>query len=102
MSDLARLETALELTERMLETARAQDWERLTDLEAARRQHLQEAFTGKVSGAEAPAFAALAQQILALDRELIAAGEQERVTLGEALARLESGRRAKRAYAAAR
>jgi hypothetical protein len=100
MSDVHELERALRLTESMLEAARSGDWEQVSELERERRAHVQSAFEGPVSGGDAPVFAELAQRILTLDRELVAAGEQGRLTLAEALARLHNGQRAAQAYAA--
>lgn len=100
MANLRDLETALVLTEAMLQTAREEDWDRLVELEAVRRAHIGAAFSGPLSGPGAPQFAAFAQRILALDRELIALGEQGRRSLGEALTELRAGRRARAAYVA--
>ena len=100
MSDVHDLETALRLTEAMLKAARAQDWDRLVELEAVRRGHITHAFVGSVSGEDAPVFAEIAQQILALDRELARLGEEGRLSLAEALSHVRTGVRARKAYAA--
>jgi hypothetical protein len=99
MSDIHDLETALRLTEAMLEAARGQDWDRLVELEAVRRGHIATAFKGSVSGDDAPVFAEIAQQILSLDRELVRLGEEGRLSLAEALSRIQAGTRARKAYA---
>jgi hypothetical protein len=99
MSDIRDLETALRLTESMLDAARAEDWDRLVDLERERHGHISSAFSAPLCGADAPRFAEIAQQILTIDRELVRIGEHGRVSLGEALAQVRAGRRAERAYA---
>ena len=100
VSELHDLETALRLTEAMLEAGRAQDWDRLVELEAVRRGHIASAFAGSVSGRDAPAFADLARRILALDREVVRLGEEGRMSLAQAISRLQTGDRARKAYAA--
>jgi len=100
MSNLRDLETALVLTEAMLRTAREADWDRLVELETVRRQHIGAAFAERVAGHEAPLFAQVAQRILSLDRELIALGEEGRLSLAEALGQLQAGRRAQTLYRA--
>lgn len=100
MSNIRDLEVALRLTQAMLDAARAEDWDRLVELEAVRRGHITAAFGGAVAGADAPAFAELAQRILVLDRQVVALGEQGRLSLAETLSRLQTGQRARVAYAA--
>jgi hypothetical protein len=100
MSNIRDLDVALRLTQAMLEAARAEDWDRLVELEAVRRGHIAKAFEGTVTGPDAPAFADVAQRILALDRQVVALGEQQRLSLAEALSQLQTGRRARVAYAA--
>lgn len=100
MSNIRDLEVALRLTQAMLDAARAEDWDRLVELEAVRRGHITTAFDGAVTGADAPIFAEVAQRILALDRQVVALGEQGRLSLAETLSRLQTGQRARVAYAA--
>jgi len=100
MSSIRDLEVALRLTQAMLDAARAEDWDRLIELEAVRRGHITVAFEGAVAGADAPAYAEIAQQILALDRQVVALGEQGRLSLAQALSHLQTGQRARVAYAA--
>ena len=100
MSNLRDLEDALGLTRAMLEAAHAGDWDHLVELEAERRAHIAAAFEGLVTGPDAPLFAEIAHSILALDRQVVALGEQGRVSLAEALSQLRVGRQAQVAYAA--
>jgi hypothetical protein len=100
MSDIRELEAALGLTETMLEAARAEDWERVTQLETSRQACVRAAFSGTVAAADAPVLAGLAQRILALDGELAHLGEGGRLTLFQALKTVQVGRRAQRAYGA--
>jgi hypothetical protein len=100
MSDIRELEAALGLTETMLNAARAEDWERVAELETRRQACVQAAFAAPVGAADAPVVAGLARQILALDGELVSRGEGGLLTLSEALRKVQVGRRAQKAYAA--
>ena len=87
----------LALTAAMLDSARAQDWVTVANLEAARAVLLHEVF--EQSGQYTPEqLADLARQVLELDQELIALGTQARDVVAGELNQLRQVRRAHDAY----
>lgn len=87
----------LSLTAAMLDSARAQDWASVANLEATRAVLLHEVF--EQSGLYAPEqLAGLAQQLLDSDRELIDLGTQARDAVAGELTQLRQQRRAHEAY----
>jgi hypothetical protein len=87
----------LSLTAAMLDSARAQDWVTVANLEAPRAVLLHAVF--EQSGQYTPAqLADLARQVLVLDQELIALGTQARDTVAGELNQLRQLRRAHDAY----
>lgn len=91
------LDEILALSAAMLDAARGQDWVGVANLEVARDALLKAVF----EGTERPApetLAAVTQQVLESDRELIALGEQARGEFAAALSELRQVRRAQTAY----
>jgi len=87
----------LKLTAAMLDSARAQDWVTVANLEAARAVLLHGVF--EQDGQHAPEhLAVLARQVLDLDQELIALGTQARDAVAGELGQLRQSRQAHAAY----
>lgn len=91
------LDEVLALSAAMLESARAQNWAAVANLEATRASLLRTAFENR-SGHSPEQLARAAQQILDSDRELIGLGERARGALATELTQLRHGRRAQQAY----
>jgi Flagellar protein FliT len=91
------LDEVLALSAAMLESARAQDWVAVANLEAARASLLRAAFEDRSLHAPEQ-LARAAQQILDSDREVIGLGERARGALAGELTQLRHGRRAHQAY----
>jgi len=100
-SDIQRqeqLERILSMTRSMLELARAQDWEALSELEPQRRQLIMAFFTEAPSLQEAAQVASVIEQVLAIDRETMGLGQAGLKQLGADLRNVGIGRRAHQAY----
>ena len=92
----ALIDEALALTHAMLASGAEGDWDRVIELEPARRERLHRAFqpgAGIDQGA-----AAKAREILALDKQLVAAGVAARDQVAGELAGMNKGRKAAKAY----
>jgi hypothetical protein len=91
------LSELLSLTVAMLDSARAQDWASVANLEATRAVLLHEVF--EQNGQYTPEqLADLAQQLLVSDRELINLGTQARAAIADKLTETRQLRRAHDAY----
>lgn len=91
------LDEAVALSAAMLESARAQDWITVANLEAARSALLHDALEG-CARPSAEALAAALPKILDCDRALIALGEAARTEISATLLQFRHGQRARTAY----
>jgi hypothetical protein len=92
------LATLLAQSEAMLAAAAAGDWERVTALEAERRQTLDSLFDGATPRCDRARLTGCLQRVLELDRKLNESARCAQREIGEELERLRTGRRAVQAY----
>ena len=91
------LDEALALSTAMLESARAQDWIAVANLEVARSALLRQALEA-ADRPPAEVLAVVLPKILECDRELLALGEAARTDVSAKLLEFRQGRRAHAAY----
>lgn len=89
---------AMKMTADMYQLAADDEWERLTELEAARRLQLEKVFAHPVAPEAAEAVADGVRRILAIDREIMEKGRLAREDYATRLGDLANGRRANNAY----
>lgn len=97
--DIENIAKLRELTQQLLERARAEDWEAAADIENTRRPLLYGVFGQVVPGTHVR-HRALLNEILAADREIIALAQQRHAELAELLRQAGQGRVALKAYGA--
>jgi flagellar protein FliT len=96
---LSRYREIRKTTQRMLEAARAGEWDRLVELEAARRDLIGAVTAESVSfGPLAAEKDALIQAVLEADREITALTRAWMDEMNEVLASVHAQRRLERAY----
>lgn len=93
-----RLADVERLSGEMRDAARAQDWDRLTELEDRRRGALAHLFAGAPPTCERARLVEAIRRVLEIDREVIARGETGRQEAATALGDLDRGRRGIAAY----
>lgn len=94
----AALTHALELSRHMLAACRRQDWALLAQLESQRGKLLEQAFAGSAESGKAATVAETIQQLMALDRDIIACCEDEKQSCVQQLQQLARGKNAADAY----
>lgn len=94
----AVLTHALELSRRMLTSCQNQDWTQLVQLESQRRGLLEQAFAGSAESGSTAALAETIQQLISLDREILACCEEEKASCAQQLQQLAKGKHAADAY----
>jgi hypothetical protein len=87
----------------MLSSARSQDWDAVGEMELRRRELFDRVLAspgdGKPRGAgDTKRLAAVIQEVLELDREMIRLGEEGRKELMGKMAAIQEGKRARNAY----
>ena len=92
------LDDALSLTHEMVAKAEVHDWQTVIDLEARRRQTLEQAFATRDPLSED--LAAKVHAILDLDKGLLEVSTRSRDELGGELSQVSKGNRANHAYQA--
>ncbi len=97
----AQMQAIVAMSASMLAEARRGEWQSVVRLEQERRAALDGFFTVPVPMAEAGFIAAALQQILALDMELVALGENARRGALAELSHFATARQAQQAYAGA-
>ncbi len=93
-----RWEGIVALSEAMLEAARAEHWDRVTELARRRRSEVERFFTTPVAEHEAAWLSEGIRSVLDLDRELLELVEAGREASSAAVVRLHRGRTAQAAY----
>lgn len=88
-----------ELTQRLLDCARAEAWEEAVDIEAVRRPLLHDVF-GHVPGGTHVQHRDLLNEILEADRQIMALAQRRRAELADLLRQTGQGRAAMKAYGA--
>lgn len=92
-----QIDMLMSLTQDLLRSARAADWDETTQLEAARRPLLYQIF-GAVKPGKHIRYRALLQEILSVDREIMLLAQQRRDELAGLLHQVGHGRTALKAY----
>lgn len=85
------------LTQQLLECANAGEWEAAAEIEIARRPVLYSVF-GQIEQGTHCRHRSLLNEILAVDREIIALAQQRQVELADLLRQASQGRAAMKAY----
>jgi len=99
ISSTATLDALLSLTQALLGSAKAGDWERVTVLESERRPLIYAAFAaGGVAVGDNPDRQAVIREILDADRQVMDLARQQRDDLQSQLRDLGYGKSALRAY----
>ena len=93
-----QLVAILDLTTSMLEAASSDDWQRVIDLESARRPLLVNLLPAPSSPAGAALMADCIEQILQADARIIELGKSSRQGLAAELGAIDRGRTAQQAY----
>lgn len=86
------------LSEQMLKLAQDDAWETLADIEPQRRDLIMKFFERPAGEDEAAEIAATIQDVLEIDKEIIARGRQGRDAIRRELNQIAHGRLAVRAY----
>ncbi len=92
------LQSALELTHKMMAVAKAGEWDLLPDLERERHQAINSAFVQPVPPTEADPLLGLTREILEANLELLSLSKKGRQELSAGLKKITTGRRAVTAY----
>lgn len=93
-----QLQDIIQLSQQMLSQARDNEWERVTELEAKRREMVLVCFRQTTSDQDSPAVAAAIREILHLNQEVAELGRQYRDQLGSEIRTHNAGRTASAAY----
>lgn len=94
----APLSLIIELSRAMLEAARQSDWVAVAEYEQKRRAMITRAFSAAAGAVAVGGLAAEIEQVLRLDRELMALAEGARNDCAAQLRTLRNGKKALRAY----
>ncbi|KAF0193034.1 MAG: hypothetical protein FD165_137 [Gammaproteobacteria bacterium] len=94
----APLTLIIELTRKMLAAARQSDWDTVLSYENRRRLIMQQTFTNVPALSELSNLASCIEEILGLDRELIALAEGARTGFADQLSVLRTSKKAVKAY----
>lgn len=92
-----QIDMLMSLTQDLLRSARAADWDATTQLEADRRPLLYQIF-GAVTPGKHIRYRSLLQEILSVDREIMQLAQQRRDELAGLLHQVGHGRTALKAY----
>jgi hypothetical protein len=95
---LEQIQAILELSRQMLELASAREWEVLAAVEPTRRQLLHKFFGVAATPQDTAPIAAFIQQVLAVDRQIVAWGDAYRLALMDRLNGIGRARLACHAY----
>ncbi len=99
MTDKAQeLQQLISLSRMMLEKAREESWDDVFVLEAERSELIRLFFSESVEQADADAVAAGIQEIMAIDRDIMALGTLKKLDLAQTLQALNQGKKAVKAY----
>jgi len=99
MTDKAQdLQQLISLSRIMLEKAREESWDDVFALEAERSELIRLFFLEPVQQADAVAVAAGIQEIMAIDRDIMALGALKRRDLAQTLQTMDQGKKAVKAY----
>lgn len=91
----------LDITRQMLKAAHAEEWDTLVDLEISRRELLNVYFRMPPAAAgDLSLIAQGAEQILAMDQEIMLISKNQRDLIGEKLQEIGQNRRVEKAYIA--
>ncbi len=94
----ASLSQILELSQRMLLSAKGGDWEDVVRLEEERHHLIEQIFPLNPKAADADSDAAALREILAMDSQVAKLGVEAKEEARGILAKLQKGRRAAHAY----
>jgi len=99
LEDQAQLaERLLELTQEMLQLARAKDWPALAEREQQRHQLARDLFAQPVPREHAPTVADCVRKVLDIDQELITLTEKGRDEAARAMQEVRTGQKARDTY----
>jgi hypothetical protein len=99
MTDKAQdLQQLISLSRIMLEKAREESWDDVFALEAERSELIRLFFLEPVQQADADAVAAGIQEIMTIDRDIMALGALKRLDLAQTLQTMDQGKKAVKAY----
>lgn len=99
MSEKAiELQQLVTMTHTMLDKAKAGLWEEVMTWEAQRSELISAFFQQPLEPPEASALADGLRELARMDNEIIAMGEVKRAELGEALQKMDQGKKAIKAY----
>jgi len=98
ISRKAHISFIVNLTETMLESAKIEDWDNLTDVELERRQHLDQFFKEPALPDDAVWVKPAIVRILNLDSQIILLSEKSKQSLAAKSKHLSNGKAAARAY----
>ena len=93
-----QLQDIIQLSQQMLSQARDNEWERVTELEARRREMVLVCFQQTTPEQDSPEVAAAIREILHLNQEVAELGRQYRDQLGSEIHTHNVGRAAAAAY----
>ena len=93
-----KLEKLVAQSQRIYELAVAEEWEKVAELESERQRLMGECFSSKATFEKPEIAARYIQEIIDLDKKVIALGEDAQKTLKNALGNLQRGRHAAQAY----
>jgi len=92
------LETLVTQSRRIYELAVDEEWEKVAELESERQCLIEKCFSSKATFEEPEMAARYIQEIIDLDKKVIAMGVDAQKVLGNALGDLQRGRQATQAY----
>ncbi len=99
MTDKAQeLQQLISLSRMMLEKAREESWDDVFALEAERSELISLFFSEPIQQAEADAVAVGIQEIMAIDRDIMALGTLKKLDLAQTLQAMNQGKKAVKAY----
>ena len=88
----------LNITQQMLKAARDEAWEELVDMEENRRNLISDFFSESAAPDEVCDITEGTQEILAIDKEIMAISRKQRDLIGSALSDIKKHRQVKKAY----
>ncbi|MGR9000152.1 MAG: flagellar protein FliT [Gammaproteobacteria bacterium] len=97
-SKLSDLQDLIILSRVLLEKAGAQAWDEVADLQSQREEQLNRFFSDPVEPDQADAVSAGIEAIMAINQELMVLASQAKAELGDALHKLDQGKKAVKAY----
>ena len=88
----------LNITKAMLDAAKTEDWQKLTEMEPLRKQYLDEFFVSPVTAEESPWVKLGIERIMEIDKQLIAISEQAKRSMVNSRSNMTKGQNAAKAY----